>query len=290
MSWSLFRWVWRLESPLSIGIPPSRGLNRCRLYVPARNYWAALTADLAERRAAGYPDYAGVGQAIRTDTRLTYLYPAEENDRGWAAWLPRYQNGRGLVWQQGDASKGTEAIADREMRRRLLMARPGTAIDPDSDAAADGTLRETECIGDHWRDPTTNAAKPVALVGYVALRGGTDLAAAIEESKALHIGGDTRYGLGRLRRIAWDPASEVFGDPTDLQGPDPCVTSARILAHADVPDGSMELKGDREALVGWDYGKISALPDASVYWRPGSVLNETARRWSIQESGLWAAN
>jgi len=51
MSWTLYRWVWRLEAPLFLGMPPSGSLNRCRLYVPACNLWGALTAELAQRRA-----------------------------------------------------------------------------------------------------------------------------------------------------------------------------------------------------------------------------------------------
>lgn len=287
MSWLLYRWVWRLESPLSIGLPPAGSLNRCRLYVPARNIWGALTEAFAVQQATGLPEYAKVGEAIRKNTRLTYLYPAEENDRGWSAWLPRYENGRGLVWQREDDPKGTQAIAERDMRRRLLMARPGTAIDHDSETAADGTLRETECISEHWRDPTVNEAKPVAFVGYVFLREDTDLRQAIEKIGFLSAGGDTRYGLGRLRRRVWEAAFDVFGAQVDLDDPNPCVITERILAHAGMPNGSVLLKGDLEALMGWNYGKFYAIEGAPTYWRPGSVTGETSQRWSTQESGLW---
>ncbi|GIW70798.1 MAG: hypothetical protein KatS3mg102_0340 [Planctomycetota bacterium] len=53
MSWSLFRWTWQLESPLYVGMPPAGSLNRCRLYVPARALWGAVTAEIARAAAGG---------------------------------------------------------------------------------------------------------------------------------------------------------------------------------------------------------------------------------------------
>ena len=290
MSWLLYRWVWKLEAPLSIGLPPSGSLNRCRLYVPARNLWGALTAELAQRQATGFPDYPQVGDDVRKALRLTYLFPAEETDRSWRAWLPRYQGRDGLIWQQEDDPTGKKWRPDREMRHRLLLARPGTAIDHASATAADGTLRETECIGQYWRCSGTGDAKSVALVGYVFVQQSSDLVGALETVNELFLGGDARYGLGRVRRVAWDSASEVFGISTDLQGPDPCVTAGRVLAHASVPNGWATLGGDLEVLAWWDYGQLRAFPAAPVCWRPGSVTAESPRRWRIQDSGLWTAD
>ncbi len=289
MSWSLYRWAWRLETPLSIGLPPSGSLNRCRLYVPARNLWAAMTAEFAQRRATRFPAYAEVGEAVRNDVRLTYLFPAEETDCGWRAWLPRYERGRGLVWQREDDVNSNNMAADRGLRSRLLLARPGTAIDHLSATADDGTLRETECIGQYWREPGVDSAKSVAMVGYAFVHRAADLAGALERTDELFLGGDTRYGLGRVRRVAWDSASDVFGISADIQGPDPCVTAERVLAHASVPDGRVTLSGDLEMLAWWDYGQLRVLPGAPVYWRPGSVTEKMPWQWSIQDSGLWTA-
>ena len=290
MSWSLFRWVWKLEAPLSIGLPPSGSLSRCRLYVPARNLWGALTAELAQRQATGFPDYSKVGEDVRKDLRLTYLFPAEETGCGWRAWLPRYQDRDGLIWQQEDYPTGKKWRPDREMRQCLLLARPGTAIDHASATAADGTLRETECLGQYWRCSGIGDAKSVALVGYVFVREDTGLDGALKTIGVLFLGGDTRYGLGRVRRVAWDAASAVFGSSVELQGRDPCVTAERVLAHATVPDGQATLRGNLEVLAWWDYGQLRAFSKVPVCWRPGSVTAESPRRWRIEDSGLWIAD
>ncbi len=64
MSWTLYRWTWRLESPLFVGAPPAGSLNRCRLYVPSRALWGALTAELARRRANASPSYETEGTTL----------------------------------------------------------------------------------------------------------------------------------------------------------------------------------------------------------------------------------
>lgn len=288
MSWSLYRWAWKLEAPLSIGLPPSGSLNRCRLYAPARNLWGALTAELAQRQATGFPAYDEVGKTVRENMRFTYLFPAEATDRGWRAWLPRYQDRDGLVWQREGDANDHRPIPDRGLRQWLLLARPGTAIDHASATAAEGTLRETECIGHHWRGPTTGEAKSVALVGYVLMREGADLNGALQKIDELFLGGDARYGLGRVRRVAWDSASEVFGDTVDLAGQEPSLRADRVLAHAQSSaDGAMV--GQLEVLGGWDRAKGSGLePLAPVpLWAPGSRAVNGKVLWYVKESGLW---
>jgi hypothetical protein len=79
VNWRLFRWVWQLEAPLHVGMPPSGSLNRCRLYVPARALWGALTAEVARRAGNDFPSYAGGWAGHPGDARLTYLYPAEDS-------------------------------------------------------------------------------------------------------------------------------------------------------------------------------------------------------------------
>lgn len=288
MSWSLSRWVWQVEAPLSIGLPPSGSLNRCRLYVPARTLWGALTAALGRQLATGFPDYTKVGEDVRMNVRLTYLYPAEETQRGWCAWLPRYAMGKGLVWQREDDAHGTSLAADREMRQRLLLARPGTAIDPASDSATEGTLRETECIGQHWGDSTSAAPRPVGLAGYVFVREREVLAGALDKLEALFIGGDTRYGLGCVWRVTWLPASHVFGGVVDLSGQEPSVRVDRVLAHAQAP-ATVMLVGQLESLGGWDRAKgddLEQLAPAPL-WTPGSSVADQQRCWYIKENGLW---
>lgn len=291
MTWSLFRWVWQLESPLHIGMPPAGLLNRTRLYVPARAIWGALTAELARQEAPNgqKPDYECVGEDLKKSCRFTYLYPAVQTNDTWHVWLPTYRDGQGLSWARDDHAD--VVLGDRQFRRWLLSTRPGTSIDATTDSAEDGSLRETECIEARWRDERGRDAGPVAMVGYVFIRA----AKAHDESSserrrldgvdALFVGGDTRYGLGRLRRVAFHVVKQggLFGAEVNLDAEAPEVTLSTVWAHA---HSQVPLSGALELLGGWDHRSLLSLDQASPLWQPGSKA-ENALWWSIDPDGTW---
>lgn len=291
MSWALFRWVWQLEAPLHVGMPPAGSLNRTRLYVPARALWGALTAELSRREAQDdkAPPYQAVGASLKDGYRFTYLFPAEQNDMGWKAWLPTYFEGVGAAWHRED-DRGA-VVSDRAFRRRLLFTRPGTSIDASTDAADDGALRETECIETRWRGERGQGVGPVAMVGYAFIRTAKvedkypPERGRIEALDTLFVGGDTRYGLGRLRRVSFDAVARggAFGAAVTLDGSSPQAESSWVLAHANA--GAL-LSGALELLSGWDRDAIRSLEQAAPLWQPGSRA-ATALRWSIEEDGLW---
>jgi hypothetical protein len=285
MTWSLHRWVWLLEAPLSVGVPPAGALNRCRPYVLSRGIWGALTSELAQAGAHGFPDYRERGRLLREGARFTYLYPAASVGGSWRAWLPEYLAGRGLVWRREDQQPTSPdtALPDRRFRRRLIEARPGTAIDPDCDTAAEATLRETECMMTRWRPGSPGERDRVALAGYVFL---DDIPAAeLDAATTLFVGGDTRYGLGRMRRIALAEADTVFGARAVLDGRNPRVIGRRLLAHG---ISGRQLQGAKEALTAWD--RTAADPFTSLgvpRWAPGSRSLEEDVAWQIDPEGTW---
>ena len=223
MSWSLYRWVWLLESPLSVGSTPAESLNRCRLYVSARALWGALTAELARQQASEFPNYRVVGDKLQQEVRFTYLFPAKQVEGKWHAWLPNYGKGRGLLWCRESDGTGASKLHERKFRRQIIWAWPGTAIDPSSDTAAEGSLRETECLNVRWRRDDGGGNSRVAMAGYVFLHNKSNLKELLDNLTYITVGGDTRYGYGRLRRIAMEPATKAFGKEVNLQKEDPMV-------------------------------------------------------------------
>lgn len=283
MTWSFYRWTWRVASPLFIGATPSGALNRCRVYIPARPLWGAITAELARLEGDKDPQYRQVGDGLREHARFSYLFPAERRGDDWRAWLPEYREGAGLVW----AREGSEAaLADRNFRRQLLATRPATAVEPDSDSALDGSLRETECVQTWWRRGESAANDPVAMVGYVFVRNDSDLARRLPALDRIFVGGDTRYGLGRLDRVAMTTATTAFGAKVDLSHPNPHVVASRVLAHVPFHD-DIPISGDLEALGGWDMtGQQQDRRIGGPFWTPGSRLH-TAHRWCVKPNGCW---
>lgn len=293
MSWSIFRWVWQLEGPLYVGMPPAGSLNRTRLYVPARALWGALTAELSRREAQNgkEPQYQSVGESLQKDYRFSYLFPVEKVEATWRAWLPTYRDALGLAWAREDQPE--QAVGDRQFRRRLLSTRPGTSIDASTDAAHDGSLRETECIEVRWRDDRGRDAGSVAMAGYVFIQIGKDKAkysparVRLDALDTLFVGGDSRYGLGRLHRVGCERVTpeRIFGAPVTPDGEQPPrIETATAWAHAraDAP-----LAGALEFLGGWDRGSIRSLDSEAPLWQPGSKAS-SALQWTIEPNGLWS--
>lgn len=286
MSWSLFRWVWQLESPLSIGAGPAGSLNRCRLYVPSRAIWGAVTAALARQSTAEFPAYSEVGKEVRENCRFTYLYPAERIGEHYAVWLPQYVESAGLCWKM-HKGPNEECISERAFKRRLIGARASTAIAPDTDTAADESLRETECILPYWRH--TSELSSVFLVGYVFTR--NDFDEKLKQlPKSLFLGGDTRYGLGKVTRVQdLEPAEleKVF----DAEWPEkekPIINTGHILGHAQ-SEVTVDIKGEQECLAGWNAGQLERVTHAeapTLYWCPASWVN-TISSWELTEDGYW---
>lgn len=284
MTWELYRWTWRVTSPLFIGTTPSGALNRCRIYVPARPLWGAITAELARLEGGQDPPYQQVGDELRERARFSYLFPAERRGDAWQAWLPEYREGDGLVWsREGDAA----VLTDRNIRRQLLGTRPATAIDPDSDSALDGSLRETECVQTSWRRGESAANDPVAMVGYVFVRKDGDLARRLPALDRIIIGGDTRYGLGRLDRVGMTLATTLFGATVDLGQANPHVFASRLLAHAPF-QSDFAMCGDLEALGGWNGTEAQQGPvvTSALALMPGSAAHQLIS-WSVDKTGFW---
>jgi hypothetical protein len=281
MSWILHRWVWKLRGPVSVGMAPAGALSRCRLYVPARAVWGACTAELAQKQSS---DFGKVGRDLREQARFGYLFPAEHDGGSWRAWLPRFERDQGLLWVREDDPDGRRSRSDREFRLSLLEARAGTAVAPETDSADDGSLRETECIATRWRANGTDTGGEVALVGYVFLRDGVDL----DDVTTLFLGGDARYGLGRVELVSRDGANNMFGTPVRLEGDDPGVESRRVLGHAAASCGML---GALERVVGWDrYDAGLHATGEPPLWVPGSTRDNdkaAATWWIVKSDGIW---
>lgn len=287
MRWELFRWVWQLDTPLYVGMSPVGSLNRCRLYLPARTLWGAVTAELAriEGEADSLPNYEETGEELRRRVRFTYLYPAERIMEEWRPWLPEYTNGKGLLWLPELTSGAvTDPQSDREFRRSVLSTRAGTAISPRRDAAEEGSLRETECIQTRWKRLGGPVASPVAMLGFF-LTQHEEIKRRLEKVQTVFAGGDARYGLGRMRRIGFEEAESVFGLSVLRDGQEPQVRTSRILAHA----RAREMRGGLECLAGRDYanpGKVHEI--GTTLWTPGSTTQEgDVAAWSLCTDGTW---
>lgn len=298
MKWELYRWVWVLKSPLFVGRTPAGALNRCRLYIPARSLWGAITAEIARINNENFPDYATIGNEIKKSIRFTFLFPAIKTGKGWKAWLPCYLEGKGLCWVLENENKNQKnCISNSAFRAKLLGTRPGTAIDPKNYSAEESSLHETECIQTYWRLNDMSTQKEynsVGMIGYIFLQKNSHYLESLKKIKNLFIGGDTRYGFGKLIRSEFSEQTKVFGEAVDLSKEAPVITSYRVLGPTEKEQTENEsnpiMIGDLEVFSGWDYTSKSKEEDFNkIYWIPGSSISskENKANWRIEPSGFW---
>jgi hypothetical protein len=248
--------------------------------------WGAVTAEIS-RSGSGehFPDYGKLGCEVALNCRFTYLFPAEKLGDRFLPWMPKFERMRGVQWYRHG---GKESLSDRDFRRRLLDCRPGTAIAPESDSVSEGTLRETECINPWWRDSNCQGKKnAMLLLGYVFLRNNA-YRSQLDKIDTLFVGGDTRYGLGKICRVEWHEVSgelSVFGKRVYLDGKRPKIQSEIVWGHAlEVGQSPIQgMQGVKELLGGWNQGSPWR---GALTWAPGSFL-ESPTTWSIDKYGYW---
>lgn len=282
MMWHLYQATYELRSPLHIGYHKIGNVQRTRAYVPARNLWGAVTERLTRSGfcAADAPegDYGAIGAWVKTHCAFSYFFLCE----GETLLNPRYEDGK---LRYG-------ALSQAACERRYLDAHVATALDATTTSAEDASLHEVEFIAPHRLDSSGNGAR-TQLRGWVFL---DEIAQARqaefqERLRDLQIGGERRYGFGRLRQMCWKEAPLPEGYSVNLDGQRPRITMTPdkpLLAHTLTP--GVEARGQIEPLVGRETQNSHAfgsnLTSVQVCWTPGSTLT-AAGPLEIAPDGCW---
>ncbi len=262
-------------------------MQRTRYYVPARNIWGAVTEKLTRCgfTAPGAPEgsYLEIGKWVRTHCAFSYWF---------------LQNGEGPLFpsiQLDGVHCGP--LKDSEFERRYLFAHVTTALDPATTSAETESLHEIEVLATNGG----NGVGQVSLTGWVFMDDTaiTHLGGDQKWSEwlgELQVGGERRYGFGRLRmgkegwraqddgrifdgyRVRCDrgrPQIEVTGGKSFL---------AHTLAQGVDASGSIEPLVGRETVDSDRFGR--KLTSAELCWVPGSMCGTTF--WfEFAPEGIW---
>jgi hypothetical protein len=291
MSWQTYRLVFRMESPLHVGWRNTGNLMQTRPYLPGRVLWGAVTASLTQR--LGENDYHAVGEWVREQLRFGYFFLARDPDE------PLYPAYLGMRQQPG-IYYGQEEMPEVEFERFFLSSLASTAIAHDANVAQEGSLHELEFLV-----PSLGLGQPVYLVGHLCAQSGSGVVCQDNDvvarglplyeqgMAALRVGGERRYGFGRLT-LCQDQCrktDELFGYRLDQENDSLIVTipvRKPLLAHA-IAD-SVSVRGSLEPLVSREWavrhGPGRQVTLLGLCYVPGSVAaTETAFR--IGHYGIW---
>lgn len=286
--WQLYRVTYELRSPLHIGHHKVGNVQRTRYYVPARNIWGAVTEKLTRGgfTTPGAPsgNYVEIGKWVRTHCAFSYWFLQD----GEELLCPRYSLTDDLL---------CGPLKQFEFERRYLSAHVTTALDAATTSAEVGGLHEIEILVPFGRE----TCQRTTLAGWIFLD--HDAAGVLgDKSKwgqwlgELQVGGERRYGFGRVRlnKDGWRSQvdGQIFGSyRVRCEGDRPQVEvigGKTLLAH--VLSSGVKASGAIEPLVGRQTissdrfgGKLTS---AELCWVPGSVC-ETTLWFEFAPEGIW---
>jgi len=299
MSWRLFKWTFRLKSPLYVGFHKVMHFYRTRPYVPGKPLWGAITAKLTP--LLGLNDYLKVGEFLKKAIRPGYLYPYIESNEKSELYYPKYTE-KGLMFGP---------LQQNEFEKRFISSMASTAIEAQSLTAEDGMLHEVEFINPY----TIDDEKPVFMSGFIWVRefsendislsirdkviityNGTKVEFKNQLANRLQLGGERKYGFGlvelkefsEINNNGFDELPGTWSEKND----EVCIYLNKdnpIWSHL-LHFNDLKIKGNFEPLVGRDWnaetGAGKKLEQFGLCWSPGSILCED-RMFKVDESGIW---
>lgn len=291
MAWQLYQVVYELHSPLHIGYHKIGSVQRTRYYVPVRNIWGAVTEKLTRCgfTAPGVPEgsYAEIGKWVRTHCAFSYWFLQD----GEELLCPQYSLTDDILYG---------SLRQFEFERRHLSALVTTALDAATTSAEAGSLHEIEiltpCGGDDHQRTT--------LAGWILL---DDVAAGVlgDESKwsqwlgDLQVGGERRYGFGRVRlhkdgwrsqvdgRIFGSYRVRCAGDRPQVEVTEEKPFLAHTFTQGVSASGAIEPLVGRETVGSDRFG--GKLTSAELCWVPGSIC-ETTLWFELAPEGIWRSS
>lgn len=290
MPWKCYKLIYKALSPIHIGYHTLGFIQRTRTYIPGKNVWAAITEKLTRELWSDVQSeqkpHENVGEKVAVSILPAYFYPAVVVE-GMKPLFPSFNR------RYPGVPLGIESL--------LTCSHGETAIDPSRLGAEEGSLHETEYIANKVE------GKDVYFTGYLFLKGearvnqkemGWDEGQIILKDllKEIHVGGNRRYGFGRLFLEDSKESKDIFSFYSlDLTDEWPVVTNINkdvlLLAHLEA-EKARYIEGDVEPLVGREWeptkGPGQKLSKAKICWMPGSVV-KNVQTFKIGEYGIWKA-
>ena len=285
-TWTHYKLVFRLLSPMHIGYRKVGNLMQTRPYVPGKVLWAALTARITRDDHDGSQGskYNRIGRLVQEHFRFGYLWPSTNKDAPVFPW------------------------EDPQFDYQFLGSYASAALNYDQRAAEEGLLHEVEFIA-----PSTRQGGSVYLIGDLWVKEDGIPADILKDIlnwkhalKNLQLGGERTYGWGRVRCCTdWDEKQEgsgqtVAGYKWEVRNGEVVLTlheGANLTAHTKAMnngDALSGIAGPIEPLVGWERNnatnarKAWKLSTALVCWAPGGKVKvEPEIKVQVGENGIW---
>jgi hypothetical protein len=283
MGWHVYQLVFRLRSPLHIGLGKVGNVQLTRSYVTGKVFWGALTTRLTRDKNRGPAtdsnQYKEIGNVLHDQLVYTYFYPATSQNGTYQIAYP---------WEEKSL-----------FRRRFLSSYPSTALIYPQQAAAEGLLHEVEFISPR----TLDTGEAVYLMGYVFEKDDCQLQWQ-QGCHKLQMGGERGYGWGSVEcvQLCKTTHEELFNGKARWKEENSSVVIEisepnhlnHLLAHSVAQHPTTSIEGELEPLVGREWRSHNPtnryagqhLEFHHICWAPGSRVKENLD-FAIREFGIW---
>jgi len=305
MTYTCYRLTFKAESPVFIGSRKIGIIQQTKRYIPGKTIWGAITANITHGlidNGVKYSPalYKGIGKCVEDCIRTTYFYPSKDSKD---VLIPRFTKD-GL--QYGQIGK----MSENEFESTFIKSFVSTATSGDRGAAKDESLHETEYVVN--RIKSDGEYKQVNWIGYLFIKGcETDRYSLnnpsdfenievkydnhsvklIDALKQLYVGGDARYGFGRLALAPYDQSEDVFGFKIDSDSLKFNIDADKtIFSHLKLNNNDKKAYiGNIEPLVSRVYGKKGFGRDIVSYgiaFTPGTCFMDGISDIKIKSFGI----
>lgn len=291
MSWEHYLLVFRLKSPLHIGLRKVGNLMQTRPYVPGRVLWGALTARLVRDYHPGADNeaYRQIGEDLKQNFRFGYLWPALS--RGSTI---RSLKDLRIYFPWKEENKGMFDFL-------FLDCYASTALDHGYRGAEEGTLHHVEFIRPYIRSSFGEESRPVYLAGDIFVKKEVgDHSTLRYWPKALakiQLGGERAYGWGRVELVYYAKNQKLLEiEGKFLINQDTLEITANketyLFAHLEISE-SVELRGPVEVLTGYHTqasGEIRLIQNPPITLVPGTKVSSGSKFILSENPGLWKSS
>jgi hypothetical protein len=289
--WTHYHIVFKIKSPLHIGYHKIGNLLSTRSCVPGKNIWAVFTSRITRANGKGNNGraYIEIGKEINDNFRFSYFWPAISPDNEEVKSREDLRTYFNFKISDDTCLKKIYPMKEendiKPFDYLFMDSYVSTALDYSKYSAEEGSLHEVEFIS-----PVTRDNRPVYLVGSIwikkeSLNDTKDWEKCI---KNISIGGEQKYGWGRLELPDWEKIeSESSVDPDDF------IWKGSVPVHVKSENAGDVIQGLVEPLVGWEMqegGEHKISPQKiDIAFSPGSVVKNNVN-FKISKYGVWEKN
>jgi len=267
-----YKLVFKQIQPIHVGAGSYGVINETRIFIPGWTMWGALT------KAYNLKNGKALSENHDVFENISCFYPCF-NKEGNEILFPEFKDGEFYL----------ENYSENEFRAKFVDTFISTAIDSRTNTAIDESLHELNIIlpgvkADYY-EQDKSYENQLYWVGIVLLEENQKN----NLSDEIYIGGDARYGLGRMKLVKKDDIGESLPNDWKIKENGILRNYFPVGAYCNTPqnnDTSKESKIELlvEIVNSWDRAELQVKlrGDTGFFYVPGTKLNMQDMRDSFK--------